>query len=139
MRRIMDRYCFVYGYGMRVVLPVDDSVEAVFVISRVFYYTLGTVRFDKTIASVNYVTVSLFTLTLDITGVAIVYRVLVFVLRVGIVRFFLVGDVVCRCGVVDWRSVVDGCSVVYCGHVVISRRCVRHCVTVSAFVAVVLC
>lgn len=111
---------------MRVVLPVDDGVEAVFVVGRVLDHALGTVRLDESVAAVYRVTVPLLALTLHVPGVAVVHRVLELVFRMRVVRLFLVGDVVYR-----WSRVVDGSDVVY------RWSCVRYCVTVAAFV--ILC
>ena len=110
----MHRYFFVYDVGMLVVFPVDDGVETGLVIGRVLDDALRTVRLDQSVASLDYVTLSLLFLTLHVTGVFVVYEVFEFVLWMRVVRFLLVFVVVVfRFVVTDWCSVVvvDWCGV----------------------------
>jgi len=60
---------------------VDNRVEAVVLVGGVVDSSDGAVRFNKTILSLDYISVASLVLGLDVSGVVVVYSVFESVLR----------------------------------------------------------
>lgn len=86
------RWCHVGVYGVPCL--VDNSVEPVVVICGVRDCADGAVGLDQTVLPLDYVTVSLLPLVLDVTGVIVLHPVVVGVLWVCL-EIWLVNDGSC--------------------------------------------
>jgi len=63
---------------------LDDSVESVDLVSGVFDNTGGAVRFNKAVLSLDYISVAVLGLGLDVSGVGVLHSVVKSVLGVGL-------------------------------------------------------